>query len=146
MKSGEEDASRGRASVLLCALLLSLSLTPSDGLAHGGRTDSSGGHYNRSTGEYHFHHGYSAHQHPGGSCVYGFVDKTGANSGSGGTATAAPTRQPTSRPTVRPTVRPTATPAASPDASLGVAVSVIIGVAVVSIMIAALRSDRKKKN
>lgn len=31
--------------------------------AHPGRTDSSGGHYNRSTGEYHYHHGYSAHQH-----------------------------------------------------------------------------------
>lgn len=31
--------------------------------AHSGRTDSNGGHYNRSTGEYHYHHGYSAHNH-----------------------------------------------------------------------------------
>ena len=31
--------------------------------AHGGRTDANGGHYNRSTGEYHYHHGYSAHSH-----------------------------------------------------------------------------------
>ena len=39
--------------------------------AHSGRTDSSGGHYNRSTGEYHYHHGYSAHQHNAdGSCPY----------------------------------------------------------------------------
>lgn len=38
--------------------------------AHSGRTDSNGGHYNRSTGEYHYHHGYSAHQHPGGVCPY----------------------------------------------------------------------------
>ena len=39
-------------------------------LSHSGRTDSSGGHYNRSTGEYHYHHGYSAHQHPNGVCPY----------------------------------------------------------------------------
>ena len=38
--------------------------------AHSGRTDSSGGHYNRSTGEYHYHHGYSAHQHYNGICPY----------------------------------------------------------------------------
>jgi hypothetical protein len=29
-------------------------------LAHSGRTDSSGGHFNRSTGEYHFHDGRNA--------------------------------------------------------------------------------------
>jgi hypothetical protein len=38
--------------------------------AHSGRTDSSGGHYDRSTGEYHYHHGHSAHQHPNGVCPY----------------------------------------------------------------------------
>lgn len=38
--------------------------------AHSGRTDSNGGHYDRSTGEYHYHHGYSAHQHPNGVCPY----------------------------------------------------------------------------
>lgn len=38
--------------------------------AHSGRTDSSGGHHDRSTGEYHYHHGYSAHQHPNGICPY----------------------------------------------------------------------------
>ena len=26
--------------------------------AHPGKTDADGGHYNRSTGEYHYHHGY----------------------------------------------------------------------------------------
>ena len=31
--------------------------------AHSGRTDSNGGHYDHSTGEYHYHHGYPAHQH-----------------------------------------------------------------------------------
>jgi hypothetical protein len=39
--------------------------------AHSGRTDSNGGHYNNSTGEYHYHCGGNpAHQHYGGSCPY----------------------------------------------------------------------------
>lgn len=49
--------------------------------AHPGRTDSSGGHYNRSTGEYHYHHGYSAHDHVDGVCPYDNDDKTGESSG-----------------------------------------------------------------
>ena len=40
--------------------------------AHPGKTDSSGGHYDRSTGEYHYHHGYPAHQHDNGTCPYDF--------------------------------------------------------------------------
>ena len=40
--------------------------------AHGGKTDSAGGHYNNSTGEYHYHHGYPAHQHTDGVCPYDF--------------------------------------------------------------------------
>lgn len=39
-------------------------------LAHSGRTDSKGGHYDHSSGKYHYHHGYSAHQHPNGICPY----------------------------------------------------------------------------
>lgn len=31
--------------------------------AHPGKTDSNGGHTDRSTGEYHYHHGYPAHNH-----------------------------------------------------------------------------------
>lgn len=50
--------------------------------AHPGETDSSGGHYDRSTGEYHYHHGYPAHQHPNGVCPYDYDDKTGKRSGS----------------------------------------------------------------
>lgn len=38
--------------------------------AHSGKTDSSGGHYNHSTGEYHYHHGYPAHDHHNGKCPY----------------------------------------------------------------------------
>lgn len=44
--------------------------------SHPGRTDSYGGHYNRSTGEYHYHHGYPAHQHPNGVCPYNNDNKT----------------------------------------------------------------------
>lgn len=50
--------------------------------AHPGKTDADGGHYNRSTGEYHYHHGYPEHQHPNGECPYDFDDQTGINSGS----------------------------------------------------------------
>lgn len=36
--------------------------------AHSGGTDSKGGHYDRSSGEYHYHHGYEAHFHYDGVC------------------------------------------------------------------------------
>ena len=35
---------------------------------HSGNTDSKGGHYNRKTGKYHYHHGMPAHSHPFGIC------------------------------------------------------------------------------
>ena len=38
--------------------------------AHPGDTDSRGGHYNRTTGVYHYHHGYPAHSHINGVCPY----------------------------------------------------------------------------
>ena len=38
--------------------------------AHPGGTDYRGGHYDRSTGEYHYHHGHPAHSHPDGVCPY----------------------------------------------------------------------------
>lgn len=62
---------------IFCAVLLC-----SVALAHSGRTDSSGGHRDSSTGEYHYHHGYSAHQHTNGICPFDFDDQTGASSGS----------------------------------------------------------------
>ncbi len=64
--------------------------------AHPGKTDADGGHYNRSTGEYHFHHGYPEHQHPNGKCPYDFDDQTGINSGSpstGSTSSLPPVRR-----------------------------------------------------
>ena len=51
-------------------------------LLHSGRTDANGGHWDHSSGEYHYHHGYSAHDHydidDDGDidCPYDFDDKT----------------------------------------------------------------------
>lgn len=50
---------------LLLIILLTL---PMMLYAHSGGTDSSGGHYDHSTGEYHYHHGERAHQHYNGVC------------------------------------------------------------------------------
>lgn len=47
--------------------------------AHSGNTDSNGGHYNRSTGRYHYHHGYPAHQHADGKCPYTYQDEIEEN-------------------------------------------------------------------
>lgn len=61
------------AVVCFCAPIVS---------AHPGGTDASGGHTDRSTGDYHYHHGYSAHDHydmDGDGivdCPYDFEDKT----------------------------------------------------------------------
>ena len=57
----------------LVGLLFALSITSS---AHSGKTDGNGGHYNNDTGEYHYHHGYPAHQHTNGECPYDFKDNT----------------------------------------------------------------------
>lgn len=73
---------------LLLAFILSLLLAIVT-LAHSGKTDSRGGHYNRSTGEYHYHHGYSAHDHYDmdgdgvKDCPYEFKDKTNHNNNGG---------------------------------------------------------------
>lgn len=64
--------------------------------AHPGNTDADGGHWDYDAGEYHYHHGYPAHDHYDANgdgfvdCPYDFDDQTGVNSGSpssGGTYT-----------------------------------------------------------
>jgi len=52
--------------ILFIFVLFSFSIT----YAHPGRTDSEGGHYDSNTGEYHYHHGFPAHQHANGVCPY----------------------------------------------------------------------------
>lgn len=66
----------------LLVLLMVAVLMISPAFAHPGGTDGKGGHWNHSTGEYHYHHGYSAHDHEDGVCPYEFDDKTGERSGS----------------------------------------------------------------
>lgn len=62
--------------ITILIVLIMIIISPLS-LAHKGRTDSNGGHYDYSTGEYHYHHGYEAHQHPNGVCPYDYEDKTG---------------------------------------------------------------------
>ena len=59
----------------LLALIL-LFILPVSALAHPGGTDVNGGHYE--DGEYHYHHGYPAHQHEGGVCPYASNDLSGS--------------------------------------------------------------------
>lgn len=73
---------RKKAAIFL--LLLILLCIPA--AAHSGGTDENGGHIDHSTGEYHYHHGYPAHQHDGGVCPYNFVDKSGSTSGGSGSS------------------------------------------------------------
>ncbi len=56
-----------RYLILACALLL---LCAFPACASPGRTDANGGHIDSATGEYHFHHGFPAHQHINGVCPY----------------------------------------------------------------------------
>lgn len=66
-------------SIVSIFLILCLNVSA---YAHGGKTDSNGGHTDSSTGEYHYHHGYPAHSHPGGVCPYDYNDATDHSSGS----------------------------------------------------------------
>lgn len=56
--------------VLALGGVLLLLCWPTTALGHSGGTDEDGGHIDHSTGQYHFHHGYPAHQHPDGVCPY----------------------------------------------------------------------------
>lgn len=56
--------------LIIILALVTLLCIPIIVSAHAGRTDSAGGHYVTSTGEYHYHHGYPAHQHIDGVCPY----------------------------------------------------------------------------
>lgn len=80
------------SSTLLVLILMAVLCMPAS--AHPGGTDSNGGHFDRSTGKYHYHHGYPAHDHYDTDgdgeidCPYDFIDKSnrggsGGNSSSG---------------------------------------------------------------
>lgn len=88
--------------ILLSIILICVLTVPA--LAHPGGTDSSGGHTDHSTGEYHYHHGYGPHDHEDLDgdgdldCPYNFKDKTEENSGesSGSSVEPPPYARPTS--------------------------------------------------
>ena len=60
-------------------LIILINILPIFTFAHSGRTDSQGGHYDRSTGGYHFHHGRPAHYHINGICPYSTTTNTKKN-------------------------------------------------------------------
>lgn len=72
------------AVILLLLMINCLAVTV---YAHSGKTDENGGHTDHDTGEYHYHHGYPAHQHydidGDGTidCPYDFDDNTKETSG-----------------------------------------------------------------
>ena len=71
--------------LIICIAIISSLLFTIFASAHSGKTDSYGGHYDNSSGEYHYHHGYSAHQHDDidgdgiVDCPFDFDDKTNHN-------------------------------------------------------------------
>lgn len=68
--------------LLMLGLLIPFGITVK---AHPGRTDSNGGHKDSSTDEYHYHHGYPAHDHYDmdgdgkKECPYDFKENTSKN-------------------------------------------------------------------
>lgn len=80
---------RQTLTALLMLVLFTLFLSP-PAHAHPGKTDYRGGHTDNSTGEYHYHHGYPAHDHydmDGDGvvdCPYDFDDRTDHSSGNNG--------------------------------------------------------------
>lgn len=66
---------------LIWLVLIVLLATVTVSSAHSGRTDANGGHYNRATGGYHYHHGYEAHSHTNGACPYDDSIRASVSSG-----------------------------------------------------------------
>jgi hypothetical protein len=54
----------------LILIVVGTSMVATFAIAHSGRTDAKGGHNDNKNGGYHYHHGYSAHQHDNGVCPY----------------------------------------------------------------------------
>lgn len=69
---------------------ITLFLLETKAYAHAGKTDWQGGHTDRETGDYHYHHGYPAHDHYDmdgdgkADCPYDFDDKTNHSSSTTG--------------------------------------------------------------
>lgn len=59
----------------MAAFAVALLLFSTVAFAHPGGTDKYGGHTESATGQYHYHHGHEAHQHPNGVCPFGDYDE-----------------------------------------------------------------------
>lgn len=81
-----------KVAALILTLTVLTIIAASSVYAHPGRTDDDGGHWDYSSGTYHYHHGYPEHQHYDmdgdgiADCPYNFDDKTGQNSGTSGSS------------------------------------------------------------
>ncbi|MBR5873143.1 MAG: hypothetical protein IKY90_00235 [Oscillospiraceae bacterium] len=60
----------------LCFILLLSVLSVITAYAHPGSLDEYGGHVDYDSDEYHYHHGWPAHEHNGDYCEYNWIDKT----------------------------------------------------------------------
>lgn len=89
---------------LLFMIAIAIYVLPVIVLAHPGKTDANGGHWNHKTGEYHYHHGYPEHQHDP-DCPYDYKDKTGQNSGSSSSTKSSSTSNSASTPVVSTQVK-----------------------------------------
>lgn len=83
-----------RHKPILWVIIIIVLLLCASSAAHPGRTDEDGGHRDSGTGEYHYHHGYPAHQHENGVCPYNYDDRTGWNSGSASSSKSTKTPEP----------------------------------------------------
>lgn len=136
---------------LFVFLLVALIITPCIALAHPGGTDSDGGHTDHSTGEYHYHHGYPAHEHKDmdgdgkKDCPYDFKDATDHRTGSTNSNISNKT-------TPKPSTATTTSkkPAATKMPVLEIVVAILINaIWIVPIsyeLISAWIADRKRKN
>lgn len=77
-----------KKKIIAVLMMMSLLFAPAS-YAHSGRTDAYGGHHDYKNvsglGDYHYHHGYGPHLHPGGVCPY----ESGSSTNSPSTATTA---------------------------------------------------------
>ena len=69
--------------LIFILLIILIFYIPISVQAHSGGTDGSGGHYDHSTGDYHYHHGYPAHDHPNGECPYTSNSNSSSSNNSG---------------------------------------------------------------
>lgn len=136
---------------LIAFLLIVLIVTPCIALAHPGGTDSEGGHTDHSTGEYHYHHGYPAHEHKDmdgdgkKDCPYDFKDATDHRTGSSNSNSSNKT---TSKPSTATTAskKPAATKTSVFEIVVAILINAIWIVPISYELISAWIADRKRKN